>query len=50
MYMNALLGQQEGTNPVRVMLDTNNIPAHNLSMYLAAGQSSLAALLHPSRM
>lgn len=50
MYMNALLGQQEGTNPVRVTLDTNNIPAHNLLTYLAAGEGSLAALLHPPRM
>lgn len=45
MYENALLGQEEGTNPVRVTLDTNNIPSHNLSAYLAAGESSSAALL-----
>lgn len=33
-----------------VTLDTNNVLARNISVYLAAGESSLAALFHPSRM
>lgn len=49
MYENALVGQQEGTNPLRVTLDANKIPSHNPSVYLVAAENSMAALLYPSR-
>lgn len=50
VYENALAGQQEGTNPLRVTLDTNNIPTHSPSVCLVAAENSMAALLYSSRM
>lgn len=47
LYDNALAGQEEGTNELRVTLDANNIPTHSPSVYLAAAENSMAALLLP---
>lgn len=49
VYENVLVGRQEGTDPLRVTLDTNNIPTHNPSVCLVAAENSMVALLYPSR-